>query len=339
MTKPILIAFFVLVSASAYSGELEVRTQIHEMVSDLFAAEDFEALEALASTYRTENSRTPSGLTKLGEFYIGLSTRALAFDKDDQAGWEVASEALNRWVEEYSESPTPYVTMGAAFMGRGWAYRGEGWIRGVERQDIDQFQGYALRAAEYLMQESEIASRDPHFYYVMADAYAALGVSTEVLLALVNEGLDRYPDYDSIYIKVANYLSPKWRGSLEDLEDFAKSAVMRTKDSHGYQLYTRIYWAAGQGGDGQYAVQSPHASWTDLVRGMDEILVTYPDQWNINNFAFFGCLRNDPRTARRYLEMVEEPVPSRAWGRNDENYLGCRRYAGLSPSQSTATPE
>lgn len=339
MIKPFLIAFLFLISVAAHSGELDVRTQIHESVADLFAAEDFEALEALANTYRNKNSRTPSGLTKLGEFYIGLSTRALEFAKDDQAGWEKAAEALNRWIEEYPESPTPYVAKGAAFMGRGWAYRGESWIRGIERQDISRYQEFAQKAVEYLSQNSEIGSRDPHWYYVVADGYAALGVETDAYLALVDAGLDRYPNYDSIYIKAANYVSPKWRGSLEELEGFARSAVRRTEATRGYELYTRIYWAAGSNGDGQYAVQSPNANWNDLVRGMDEILATYPDQWNINNFAFFGCLRNDRKTAKRYLEMVEEPVPTRAWGWNDKNYSGCLRYAGLAPPQSTAMPE
>lgn len=324
-----LIIACISLSPAALSGELEERSDIHKRVAAMFHEGEFDSLEELAEKYRSEESRTPSGTWRLAEFYDGLTKVALNYPKEDELAWVRAAESIDQWIESYPDSPTPYVAKAAAMMNRGWAFRGEGWISDVAEDDAGSFRVYAHFAAEYLMENSEIGSRDPHWYYLAADSLRSIGAEKDAYLKLAGEGLDRYPDYDPLYFKLSGYLSPKWYGSLEELEAFARKAVEQTQATRGYELYARIYWASGLVNRRQYAFQSPHASWPDMIRGMDAVIRSYPDQWNINHFAYFSCYKKDYSTAKRYLEMVEEPVPKIAWRGRFETYHLCRQYAAL----------
>lgn len=333
-----LAVFCLVFSSVAFAGEQQERGRIHETVTAMFLDRDFAALEGLAEKYRVEESRTPSGVWKLAEFYNGLTKLALDFPKGDDQQWVRAAESIDQWIQAFPDSPTPYVAKGAAMMNRGWAYRGEGWLSSVADEDLHNFRVHAYYAAVFLMEHMEVGSRDPHWYFLSMDALRSIGTEKGAFLELASEGLDRYPKYDPLYFKLAGYLSPKWYGSLEELEAFAQKAIEQTRATRGYELYARIYWASGLFNKRQFAFQGPEASWPDMIKGMDEVISRYPDQWNINHFAYFACYKQDYRTTKRYLEMVEEPVPEIAWGGRLISYQKCRLNTGMEPSPNIPMP-
>lgn len=321
--KAILLLVGLSLSGLVSAGELEERAKVHHTVALMFAAGDFAALEELATKYRTEQTRTPSGTWKLTEFYDGLTKKGLGFAKDEQAAWDRVFKTIDEWIVAYPSSPTPYVVKGAALMNRGWAYRGEGWASGVKKEDSSQYRQFASKAAQYLIENRRIGALDPHWYYLVADTHRALGASKEQYMALMHEALDQYPDYDPLYFKSSGYLSPKWYGSLEELEEFAQSSVERTKATRGYEVYARIYWASGRINKRKFAFEGPHANWDDMVKGMREVTKRYPSQWNVNHFAFFSCIKNDFNKAAEFVDMIVEPFNQTAWG-SDRNYYQCR---------------
>lgn len=221
-------------------------------------------------------------------------------------------------------------------MRRGWTYRGTDFGSQVAVSDREKFRAYAQKSAIFLVQHAEVGSQDPHWYFQLADAYRAMAVDKDRFLAHINKGPDQFPDYDELYFVSSGYFSPKWFGSEEELEDFAQQAVARTEDTRGYEVYARIYWAAGRFSNAKYAFQSKSANWQHMVRGMNAILSRYPSQWNINHFAYFSCYRVEAQMLR-YLRMIEEPIVESAWG-SPVNYQKCRLNAGLSPSPNIAMP-
>jgi len=248
-----------------------------------------------------------------------------------------ATERFDLWISKYPDSPTPYVARGEAFMQRGWKFRGEGWANQIHEEDKQTYGEMVIASAKYLIENEAIGSKDPHWYRSLADAFRHLGANSESFLALVNRGLDQHPNYDELYFVPAGFLSPKWGGSSEDVEAFARSAVERTKTTRGYELYARIYWAAGIQGKGKYLFQYPSAVWADMVKGMDAVLARYPSQWNINHFAYFACYKSDPEASTRYLKMIEEPIVESAWS-TPMNYQKCRLNVGLAASPNIPLP-
>jgi hypothetical protein len=339
LMRVFLIVACLTVSTVAFSGEQEERAKTQQAVAAMFADNNFAALEALAESYRSEKTRTPSGAWQLTEYYNGLTEVGLNFPEGDQESWTRAAASIDSWINAYPNSPTPYIVKGAAIMNDRWAYRGEGWAGEVEDASIGDTDEHAMFATTFLMDNIKVGSNDPHWYYLIGDALTSIVMPKDEYLEFVGEGLDRYPDYDPLYFKLAGYLSPNRFGSLEELETFAQDAVKRTQASRGYELYARIYWATGFYRPGQYAFQSPIASWSKMVKGMEEVVERYPDQWNINNFAYFSCINRDLVATIGFLQKVKEPVPATAWGDDEMNYQACRLMVNLRPSPNMPMPD
>ena len=322
--------FVILLLATqlvAQADEQSERDSVKQHVAELFRAEDFVGLERIAAEYRTDKTRTSSGSRLLESFYLGIRN-SLEFDKGHDAKWDAAASTFDRWVQSYPRSATPYVAKAAALMGRGWTYRGEGWAGQVAPQDMQAYRDFATRAATILIDNKDTGESDPHYFAILADTYLALGASKEDYLGLLDRGAGLFPDYDPLYFRATMYLSEKWYGSDAELEQYIRSVVKKTKRDRGYELYARMYWAAGMRNRREYAFQSPNANFRIMIAGMDEILQRYPTQWNINHFAYFTCYNWDENAARKYFAMLREPIIEEAWD-PPSNYGRCRNRLNM----------
>jgi hypothetical protein len=317
------VGLFFCVAGAASDNELAERNETRNAAAEFFRAGHFSGLERMANEFRIDRSRTSGGAWKLADFYKGIAENALDFDNTQQLEWESAASGLATWIEAFPNSPTPYVAAGAALMARGWEYRGQSWAQGVQQSDMEAFHQYALQSAGVLLDNVEVASNDPHWYATLADVFQAIGAPKEDYLALTNEGLKRFPDYDPLYFESAGYHSAKWYGSDEELEAFARQSLEKTKAERGYEVYARIYWAAGMRSRVKYAFQSPNANWYYMEKGMDDIIAKYPSQWNINHFAYFSCYFWHQDAARKYMAMIQEPIVEGVWS-PATNYQRCQ---------------
>ena len=89
MSRHVVIAFALMLfwtagAAHAQESELETRTKIATEVRRAFFAKNVDALEALAKQYRTEKSRTSSGLWKLTLFYSGVKAVVDTMNDNDK---------------------------------------------------------------------------------------------------------------------------------------------------------------------------------------------------------------------------------------------------------------
>lgn len=328
----------VFASVDGLADELREREDGHNESGHLFLASDFAELERLGSIYREKSLRTSSGTWKLSLFYEGIADVGLAYDKDDHDQWRKGLDLFDKWIVEYPNSTTPYIARAAALIGRAWSVRGGGYVGGIQRDHMRKYQELVAEAGEYLMEHPDLRFEDPHWYLLMTHVYEALGVEKDAFWELYTEGLERYPDYDPFIFVAGNYYSPRWYGSLEDIEKLARYTSEQTEATRDFAPYARIYWVVGFVRKlGKYAFQLPPANWSDMVRGMDAVIERYPSQWNINHFGFFACFANDHETAARYIKLVEEPIVEKAWV-SKKNYQGCRRNAGLLPSPDIELP-
>jgi hypothetical protein len=92
--------------------ELQEHTQIGESTQQAFVAEDFAKLEALSQAYRSQRSRTASGLWKLTVFYAGIeaATQTKAMTTDREAAFAELDAKTMRWAKKYPDSPAAYIS-------------------------------------------------------------------------------------------------------------------------------------------------------------------------------------------------------------------------------------
>src|SRR5580765_2574515 len=92
----------------AAAGELAERDAITEKARMLFRGEHFADIEAMADDFRAHNSRTSSGIWKIGLLHDGLDDDFLHNEKDDKY-WAGITAVVQKWIDAFPKSPTPRI--------------------------------------------------------------------------------------------------------------------------------------------------------------------------------------------------------------------------------------
>jgi len=321
------LLFFTLLHAAA--GELEERNEITEKSRMLFRNDEFAEIEAIAEDYRAHNSRTSSGLWKIGLLQDGLDDDFLKHNRDE-AYWAGITAKVQRWIDAFPSSPTPRILYADVLSSHAWAIRGGGWARDVRDEDWAPFRKLIAESRAYLLQYKETGKTDPNWYMAMIVLAKVDGSTPDDFGVLVDEATWRYPDYYPNYFATIEYLAPRWHGNLEAIDDFANRAVRKTREIEGDGMYARIYWYVSQMQFGERLFQDTPVAWPKMKRGIVDVLKRYPDQWNINNFAHFACLVGDREETAKLTARVTEPSIPEAWAKDATLFARCRDWANAA---------
>jgi hypothetical protein len=309
----------------ATADELADRDAISEKSRMLFRAGDFAAIEAIADDYRAHQSRTASGLWKIGILYDGLDDDVLK-DERDPTYWAGLLAKVQQWIDAHPKSPIPRILYADILKLHAWAIRGGGWSRDVRKEDWAPFDELIAQARAYLLANKEIGRTDPQWYTEMIELAKVDHTTPDDFVVLVDEATWKYPDYYPIYFGTIAYLGPKWHGDITAIDEFANRAVRKTRQIEGESMYARIYWFASQMQFGERLFQDTSVAWPKMKRGIADVLKRYPDQWNINNFAHFACLVGDRDETAKLTARVTEPIRD-AWAKDATLFARCRAWA------------
>lgn len=318
----VLLSGWPLVPAA---DELKERQLISDRAMTLFHSRQFAVLDEDAAKYRESGARTSSGLWKLTMFYDGLS-EVPNRDVTDEVYWTALENEALKWVAAHPNSPAGHLVYAEFLMSRAWMYRGNGWGYQVRSEDWKPFHESMAKARQYLNKHKAVASRDPHWYDMMIRVATAQGWETQDFNALVAEATSRYPYFYQLYFSAMNYLTPKWHGSREEVEKFAQKAVKITRGEEGEAMYSRIYWAASQSNFRERLFTDSSVVWAKMSKSMDEVLKRYPDQWNINNFAYFSCLAGDADKTSSLMGRITGRPILQAW-KSMDYYERCKLWS------------
>jgi len=321
---PYFIFLFVIPSIT-YSGELEDRESIKRIVKNMFIKDNFDGLSKLSKKYLETQERTSSGLWKLTLFYAGVGEIVNGKIKDKNYWNKLEKKAL-KWVESQPQSPSGYIAYAMILVERAWMYRGGGWARDVKKESWKPFYEQLEKAKNYLKDHYEIASTDPRWHETMIIIARSEGWHKDSFELLVNKSTKLFPYYYQLYFAAIDYLTPKWHGSKQEIEKFAQKSVNITKAHEKTGMYARVYWYASQTNYGAQLFTKSAVTWTRMSKAIDDVLDKYPDQWNINNFAFFSCLAGDKQKAAKLLSQVEGAPIIQVW-RNVRFFKQCKSWS------------
>lgn len=321
---PAVIVLAAISSIPAHAGELEDRAAIAREVSALFEAEKFDELDRMAEEFRTQESRSGSGIWKLTLFYRGLYVQ---YDRPvDEAYFDKVDRLYKKWAVENPDSTVAHVGYAANLANRAWFFRGNGWARDVPKEGWKPFYGYLEKARLHLMEHKQAVDKDPVWFHNMLAIAEGESWPLDRLLALVEEGTAKHPYFYEIYFRAIEFLLPKWHGDKAMIEEFANLAVEKTREREGTGMYARIYWFASQVQYGTRLFTGSDVVWSKMAAGIDDVLERYPDQWNINNFAHFACLARDKAKAADLLARIEGEPVKRAWANNLATFRVCKAW-------------
>lgn len=325
-----MAALFVLLlaqpmSSLANADEMAERDEIDRTVKRLLANQDFAELEKIATSFLNDRARTSSGLWKIG-LYDGAILDAFHCQCTDEQFWNRAEENTKAWIRQYPESLNAHLAYAHMLLERAWSIRGWGYVNTVDPANWKPFQEYVEKTRAYLMEHKEIGISDPRWNYLIVDIANLQQIPETEYKALIGTALDRHPDYYPMYFNIMLHYEPKWGGSAEAIEKFARESVARSRSSEGEGMYARIYWYASQSLYGNNLFQSSSVDWLEMKQGIDDVLKAFPDQWNINNFAKFACFARDREKTKELIDQMSgDPIPD-AWG-EDTNFENCKAWA------------
>lgn len=332
MRKIWLILLLVVATTHAAPGrcnEVLERQAIKAEVASALGSRNFARLEAMSNDYRDNGSRTSSGLWKLTLFYKGIADSFNAPATDEDA-WRLADDTVQAWIRSYPSSPSAHLARVEMYVGRGWAYRGTSYSTGVSDDAWKPFRQQIALARSELEKIKPIASSDPYWYQSMANIANLQAWDEPRFDEIVEEGLKRYPRFYEIYFRAIEYYLPKWHGDAGSIERFARTAVALSKAEEGHGLYARIYWFAFQSQYRNRLFRDSMVDWPTMKLGIDDVMRSYPDDWNTNNFAYFACLAEDKPKTAELLARIKGPPMQGVWG--DQGYRMCAEWSGVASS-------
>jgi hypothetical protein len=315
MKNIFLYLIAMMISNLAYSGELEIRKEIQQDAKNLLLKKEYSMLNKKGSNYLKDQSRTSSGLWKLTIFYSALNTlmnNSIGYSKDATLFKTWALE----WIAADQDASFPHIYYANILISEAWSIRGGGWASEVKKESWKPFHEKLEEARLYLVEHERFKEVDPQWYETMLTLANAQSWDHLKFYQLLNEALEKYPQFYELYFRGINYLQPRWHGSVDEIEKFVTAMTRKTEKHEGNGMYARIYWYASQTEFGFDLFTKSDVRWNQMKLGIDDVLKKYPDQWNINNFALFACLAKDAAKTKSLLNMIEGEPMKEVWSDN-----------------------
>lgn len=310
-----LLTILLIITSTCYaeSNELTYHQQLINDTRNTIIQKRFDVLDTAYQLYRDRNSRTPSGLWNLSIFYNGLQSLSETKQQYSESSFDQREKLLLEWLKASPKSPAPYIAYSNLLINHGWYYRGNKYANEVSSEAWVGFNKYIEKARNVLEKNKLIASQDPEWYATMLIVAKAQGWSRQDFDGLFAEAIKSEPNYYATYFNALEYLFPKWHGSIDKIDQFVHQAVNTTKSTEGVSMYARMYWVASQGAYTRDIFTSTRANWTEMKAGFDDIILRYPDAWNLNNYAYFACVAGDKAKTKELIKRIGKNVIPQAW--------------------------
>jgi len=303
--------------------EMEVKTAWKE--------NDFSKLDKLAAEYSSGQARTVSGNWKLGVFdtavknQLNIEWPSLWYvatldskkckcsiplaEKYDEADlrWEAIHKKILSWIQKYPDSKYAQICLAHYQSNRGWFYRGSGVSDEVPNHAWPKFREFINQSHQTLDSISWQGAPDPVWFSSMANIAISEQYSKEQLNSLLQRLYNEGSSYPDAYQIISLRFLPKWGGSYEELEKFAREAMKHAKDDEGAMLYARIYWSVDREIDGSIFMKTK-ANYPLVKKGFDDLLKKYPSYKNLNGKASFSCEVLDHPALQKTMKLLGNHV-------------------------------
>jgi hypothetical protein len=266
----------------------------------------FKELEGRASALRTGKDRFSSGISKLVEFYQGLGPVGETPPKSASAPFE---EVLKAWQTQYPASIAPRNGLIRLERKRAFAARGLEFAPKVTEEGWRGWKEHLKRAWDLVAAAEAIKEKDAAFFSLLVDLCLGGDCPRERAERFLRAGLAIDPSYDDLYVAMANYLLPRWHGSVDAFTRFAARSADESRAYLGDIAYVRIATVALLAeGDGMPQLY-PGLSWERIKRGLADLDQRFPNAARTRYLrAKFACAYQDRPTATAVFQAMGGPV-------------------------------
>jgi Domain of unknown function (DUF4034) len=282
-------------------SEVVERGNFKAMLGNHLRNHDFDELERLAQTLIKDDARYACGSSKLVDFYTVLEPSG-ATGPD---GVDARAAAFAAWENAKPNSHWPKVGFSKVEQWRGAEARGGGWARDVTPKQWAEHDQHMKLAMEWGLKAVADNAGDPELFTHMIGVCRNLQCPKEQADRWLAAALAINPNFDAVYITMANALVSRWLGSADAFVDFAEQSSDENK-ALGNIVYARIATVALLIDKDKLRETYPRLQWERIENGLRQIDKRYPDSARtFHLLARFACLYGDRAVAREAMARLD----------------------------------
>jgi hypothetical protein len=294
------------------TDEIAVRDEIANQTWALLEMRDFAGVERLVKTYRDRRERTPSG-----SFKVTLAHDTIE-DFLQEGGRAPCGEQRQAYVEDWlraaPQSPPAIIAYARDFVLQALCIRGLEAPDKVDPKVMPTVRAKLQIAADALQDNKAAGAEDPHWYVLMEEIAAYQRWDEPKFEALHAEAVSKFGWNYAIYTWAGRYYLPRWGGSIEAFDQFARRSAERTRATDGMGLYVRLYWTAMWENELYHDLKHYSRADLGLLRtSMHDVAARYPTPWNYNIFAWISCRNEMFAEAKTYTDKITGPAGYPPW--------------------------
>ncbi len=312
-----VVLLLLLIAFNTNSSEEKTRFELENVVKELYHAKQHEDLIKLSSQLLTHKTRTASGVWQHSLVYFAM-TNILDATNTSEDYWQNTLANTRSLAHQFPNSPFYYLVHANAIWLQGRMYR-----MTKEPSDKNYYKSnYNQKLAEaklYLDSNKTIASNDPRYYELML--YIASDQKWQFIefQTLFQEAISLYPDYHQIYFAAVQYHYNNAVDPQKAVEILAIDAMKSKETTESKAMYARIHWYELKRCNCNVPLNKSllymqsNLNWETMMSSINYLLSDYPDQWNINNMAYFSCLSGDATSSKELLGQIIDPPSDSVW--------------------------
>lgn len=333
-----------LVSTYAFAdADEDIRQAMIGKIAAAWDGNQFGVLEDMENGYLAPDQRTPSGKRLLAVFENNISgfisirstaetveyIRSGAHFSDDEIygptpenydaankKWDLIGRKIDNWGKAFPNSPNPIIAKAIYYKNRGYYFRGAQYASQVHPEAWPILKKNYGLAREILVSTKEVSRKNPIWFSLMLDILGVQSASRDEISAAISDTLQHGQGYPNAIQSAFDFMQPKWGGSYDEMERFARLANQSTMNVEHGEIYARLYWNMVFGSRDEmnrgFFTQTK-ASWPLVKKSFEVIVKNHPTARNFSGYALFACMAGDLQKSKEMLTKAQTAVYSKTW--------------------------
>lgn len=303
----LIIALSSLQPASACTTNNHVRPadSAADMVQKLMEEKNYKKLDELYAKYLNEKTQTPDRISALSTFFQGISQSLASCDKSKGSDeeWRAHKSSLLAWTKSSPGSTAAKLALAHHAIDEAWRARGNGYASTTDDAALKLFRTHMDSASRQFEALEQAGKSNPAWYAGMMQVGVGLGWRHEKVDVLYEKAVKVDPYYINVHFTYANFYSPKWYGSDDQLHKTIDRSAELTKQRLGQTMYARLHSSQSEASD---MFTTGRVSWERMKTGFDDYLDIFSDAKTRSNYAHFACMAKDAKLLKQQLTLLGE---------------------------------
>lgn len=209
------------------------------------------------------------------------------------------------------ESPLGYIYYAFWVRQQAWSVRGGSYASNVSQNNMQYFADESIKNLNFLLENYEIASKDPFYYYIVLMVLRDIGLEDDYFRAY-QDGIIKYPKHRMIYNTFMSNFEPKWFGENYDAVKMIVDNIQELNPKEKDFYYYHIMYTAN---NDKYDLNKLKVDWNRVEQGAVDSLVKLASLEKIEDIRRLYCSYSGNK------KRLKKLFNSFKAGQLDENYI------------------